>query len=243
MGSSPLARGPLINAQDREHKSGLIPARAGTTHHHHNLCAGYWAHPRSRGDHDSTDYQAFQPAGSSPLARGPHHRVHPHSSTTGLIPARAGTTPVASRQYHSPRAHPRSRGDHSAITSRRQCRLGSSPLARGPRGDILYRRFVVGLIPARAGTTNASRSTFSTPRAHPRSRGDHLFSLFTVEKRAGSSPLARGPRVSPVFADFSTGLIPARAGTTVRGLMVRPPIWAHPRSRGDHIGTRAITPA
>ena len=51
---------------------------------------------------------------------------------------------------------------------------------------------------------------------------------------AGSSPLARGPLKPDLDKLTRAGLIPARAGTTLRS---RARLWwmrAHPRSRGDH---------
>ena len=50
-GSSPLARGPPIMNHPVEPATGLIPARAGTTHATAYLILPRWAHPRSRGDH------------------------------------------------------------------------------------------------------------------------------------------------------------------------------------------------
>ena len=51
LGSSPLARGAQDSAIQKLAKSGLIPARAGSTQAA-PLCIGYqWAHPRSRGEH------------------------------------------------------------------------------------------------------------------------------------------------------------------------------------------------
>ena len=50
-GSSPLARGPLQCAPKRIAKSGLIPARAGTTCTRRLRSRWCGAHPRSRGDH------------------------------------------------------------------------------------------------------------------------------------------------------------------------------------------------
>ena len=54
MGSSPLARGPLIQVVNLFRVLGLIPARAGTTVGENGKKPG-----------------ATAPAGSSPLARGP----------------------------------------------------------------------------------------------------------------------------------------------------------------------------
>ena len=51
MGSSPLARGTLINVSKRNGQTGLIPARAGNTAGTLTRVAALGAHPRSRGEH------------------------------------------------------------------------------------------------------------------------------------------------------------------------------------------------
>ena len=53
---------------------------------------------------------------------------------------------------------------------------------------------------------------------------------------SGSSPLARGPLNARVDHDVPAGLIPARAGTTLRTASAAHRARAHPRSRGDHGG-------
>ena len=112
-------------------------------------------------------------------------------------------------------AHPRSRGDHTRRSRSRRCWLGSSLLAQGPRGARYRNSCGMGLIPARAGTTAGRVFRGFPPRAHPRSRGDHLHPFLPCFYAWGSSPLARGPlqprHVIPRFG----GLIPARAGTTL----------------------------
>ena len=71
--------------------------------------------------------------------------------------------------------------------------MGSSPLARGPRTRNLNIHLVVGLIPARAGTTVNTFPMEPVFWAHPRSRGDHDRKTFRIPVMMGSSPLARGP--------------------------------------------------
>ena len=51
----------------------------------------------------------------------------------------------------------------------------------------------------------------------------------------GSSPLARGTLEAIDPQLIARGLIPARAGNTRRSARTRSCIWAHPRSRGEHI--------
>ena len=172
--------------------------------------------------------------GSSPLARGPPFWYGGGASAAGLIPARAGTTREGFSSKTCSRAHPRSRGDHPLLAGRGGGAVGSSPLARGPRGGRSAANHRPGLIPARAGTTLCKLDSLKPERAHPRSRGDHLFCACGKCCLWGSSPLARGPHPRTEQPAYPPGLIPARAGTTSMHGTPPPLSGAHPRSRGDH---------
>ena len=93
---------------------------------------------------------------------------------------------------------------------------------------------LMGLIPARAGTTVFLISVPVMGWAHPRSRGDHCAVRPVPNVDAGSSPLARGPHLEVKPAVSVYGLIPARAGTTNYVDITDWNAGAHPRSRGDH---------
>ena len=138
---------------------------------------------------------------------------------SGLIPARAGTTPVPHHVLCLNQAHPRSRGDHLNDQGRSQCIQGSSPLARGPLGITVNLSSESGLIPARAGTTSRLAAIRLATRAHPRSRGDHKVLGASPLAVEGSSPLARGPQDAKIWVVESPGLIPARAGTTTNEII------------------------
>ena len=92
--------------------------------------------------------------------------------------------------------------------------MGSSPLARGTPRLAETGINALGLIPARAGNTGNSNQGTNTARAHPRSRGEHVFGSANHLMGQGSSPLARGTRLGRVVVRYLTGLIPARAGNT-----------------------------
>ena len=214
LGSSPLARGPQERGVGRWCVGGLIPARAGTTEDKYTVYSCSWAHPRSRGDHVSMPGFSMPSLGSSPLARGPRGPFVIPRGVYGLIPARAGTTQHFPSLRPGSRAHPRSRGDHRSVQNCRSRLRGSSPLARGPqRIDANFPGFM-GLIPARAGTTGGPQFFADYWWAHPRSRGDHLIPFHTGVTTLGSSPLARGPLARLKNRVLTSGLIPARAGTT-----------------------------
>ena len=153
VGSSPLARGPRNHGLADTIAAGLIPARAGTTDEGGSERVTARAHPRSRGDHGGARRKPLLRQGSSPLARGPPDAETPVDAAAGLIPARAGTTHKNGSGARLTGAHPRSRGDHRDPLCLRLMRQGSSPLARGPQFLLFACVLILGLIPARAGTT------------------------------------------------------------------------------------------
>ena len=153
---------------------------------------------------------------------------------TGLIPAGAGSTAFRVPKLRPPTAHPRWRGEHAVTAAKESEKWGSSPLARGARVFRVHVALIGRLIPAGAGSTASSGFPSSSPRAHPRWRGEHLVSTSIHTGRFGSSPLARGARCGCLLGWGGGGLIPAGAGSTVRG-WTGPSLWgAHPRWRGEH---------
>ena len=159
-----------------------------------------------------------------------------------LIPARAGNTSRSPRESSITSAHPRSRGEHPRKRGRSPSYFGSSPLARGtPAAVSLHTRYR-RLIPARAGNTSTESPPLLAQSAHPRSRGEHGAPSFSRRSPGGSSPLARGTRVSKNNSSGAPRLIPARAGNTFSGILRREAFEAHPRSRGEHSVQKALAP-
>ena len=138
----------------------------------------------------------------------------PTGEWTGIIPARAGFTRRPCSCSRLMQDHPRSRGVYRVDRPLRAGRLGSSPLARGLRGEdrpgVLDQR----IIPARAGFTYLHAHQPHCLPDHPRSRGVYLGAFHECVAETGSSPLARG--LPPVVGDACDrpGIIPARAGFT-----------------------------
>ena len=95
-GSSPLARGTLLNLPSGFPGGRLIPARAGNTSSAEPILVFMSAHPRSRGEHFLSVWVFCRASGSSPLARGtPNYGKH-WALCCRLIPARAGNTSLSS---------------------------------------------------------------------------------------------------------------------------------------------------
>ena len=153
-GSSPLARG----LRHRRHRTPaaprIIPARAGFTLH-------VYVSARCRRDHP-------------PLARGLRQSVTVSKRGDGIIPARAGFTVDGWALTLCLWDHPRSRGVYGAPGWGAAAKTGSSPLARGLRGnvEICHDRFRI--IPARAGFTSVPAACPTATWDHPRSRGVYM---------------------------------------------------------------------
>ena len=112
VGSSPRVRGAHPVPFGAFFRNGLIPARAGSTKAPSPRIPAHRAHPRACGEHRRCDARVRCDRGSSPRVRGaPGQRVEPLGGR-GLIPARAGSTPVARSAPRLWGAHPRACGEH-----------------------------------------------------------------------------------------------------------------------------------
>ena len=193
-GSSPLARGLPPEISRRHDRGGIIPARAGFTTRTPRLSPTIPDHPRSRGVYSLTALYRSPSNGSSPLARGLQRVLAFVEVQVGIIPARAGFTAHGGSVMNNLEDHPRSRGVYVYLKPPEAPFPGSSPLARGLLRVNLDHARRAGIIPARAGFTEASEATPSGPRDHPRSRGVYVARGKMTMSADGSSPLARGLR-------------------------------------------------
>ena len=231
-GSSPLARG-LHFATDLDNDTPrIIPARAGFTRRGRGARRARADHPRSRGVYWRRTPASSTSSGSSPLARGLLLPAHADGALQGIIPARAGFTVRDVRGAGDRRDHPRSRGVYPVATGSRRTGGGSSPLARGLLEGLQAVGGVPGIIPARAGFTEANTTSAAIGTDHPRSRGVYGCRLPRQGFRTGSSPLARGLPPSGAVGCPHRGIIPARAGFTRRPRGRCGRRRDHPRSRG-----------
>ena len=132
-GSSPLARGlhPAISRQPRRLR--IIPARAGFTRPAFTRANTAPDHPRSRGVYVEPRTEKVRGTGSSPLARGLQSCDPVYTPLSGIIPARAGSTPYDDPGNCFWQDHPRSRGVYARLPLVVSGMRGSSPLARGLR--------------------------------------------------------------------------------------------------------------
>ena len=70
----------------------IIPAHAGSTAFVSSTDPIFRDHPRSRGEHILTYFRRILALGSSPLTRGALDAAGAAASSTGIIPAHAGST-------------------------------------------------------------------------------------------------------------------------------------------------------
>ncbi len=234
-GSSPLVRGGRLRLRATNRPAGLIPARAGRTARRRSCHPRLGAHPRSCGADALPWSPGLRGAGSSPLVRGGLRSRRPGVRAVGLIPARAGRTAQDTFAVSARPAHPRSCGADGVRHIYLAAYCGSSPLVRGGRDGPRRRLARLRLIPARAGRTPSCLGRTGRGPAHPRSCGaDATISLMRSDS-GGSSPLVRGGHCRRDPHRGESGLIPARAGRTMRRgahAVARP---AHPRSCGADV--------
>ena len=152
-GSSPLARGLLVDWLVNTAWPWIIPARAGFTSSWRSPARVTSDHPRSRGVYTVENAGEFATSGSSPLARGLLKFGAQLLWFGRIIPARAGFTPGSLRGRAPVPDHPRSRGVYTAPGGAEASMTGSSPLARGLPLARGHGRIAYGIIPARAGFT------------------------------------------------------------------------------------------
>ena len=126
------------------------------------------------------------------------------------------------------------RGEHGSCTRSVNPEGGSSPHARGARGDSVHGDVVVRIIPACAGSTCLSSFLAAYHPDHPRMRGEHERPEQHRAHQAGSSPHARGARERLGRAVVRPRIIPACAGSTRKTRARCGQTKDHPRMRGEH---------
>ena len=130
-GSSPRLRGARARRQRKASLGGLIPASAGSTGQRLAYHQAAWAHPRVCGEHRHRVRRRVSRCGSSPRLRGALTQHEGPNTTTGLIPASAGSTMPVRDIPAAFGAHPRVCGEHTKNVSSITKTGGSSPRLRG----------------------------------------------------------------------------------------------------------------
>ena len=172
--------------------------------------------------------------GSSPRVRGKRVDAELRALFEGLIPARAGKTGLGRGRASAVGAHPRACGENPAHDCGDAQAAGSSPRVRGKPHGSDRGCSGGGLIPARAGKTDAPLYASQVFPAHPRACGENLAGVAGRAASAGSSPRVRGKRRRRRSAHRHRRLIPARAGKTLDHALLERGGGAHPRACGEN---------
>ena len=214
------------------------------------------AHPRACGENAHSTRSWGHLEGSSPRVRGKRAPRTPRPVEKRLIPARAGKTGgfrawARARAGSSPRVRGKQRfGVHRVLhvrliparagktssASARTWRQPAHPRACGEnRAGDLTPPHPQWLIPARAGKTRSLWPSAAGEEAHPRACGENDVKSAPRMSPRGSSPRVRGKRSRPRGARPCRGLIPARAGKTLRVHGRQEVARAHPRACGENV--------
>ena len=97
-----------------------------------------------------------------------------------------------------------------------------------------------GIIPARAGFTRGLYVLGVKASDHPRSCGVYSVLTLVAFFIYGSSPLVRGLRESQYVRQSHGGIIPARAGFTLKSFTTKIIEEDHPRSCGVYVGAVGV---
>ena len=186
------------------------------------------------GEHISARPSSVLNRGSSPHVRGARTRRTNSTTTSGIIPACAGSTLSAVSSHQPRRDHPRMCGEHNPVVNTATGSAGSSPHVRGAHRCRYRQRHCEGIIPACAGSTRIVSSQFQRIWDHPRMCGEHPVSTPLGVMVAGSSPHVRGALIGVKRVDGASGIIPACAGSTRFCRPCRPCCRDHPRMCGEH---------
>ena len=172
IGSSPRARGTVLEGFCNRLECRFIPACAGNG----LLCmkgAGWPpVHPRVRGERGGKKTAAPYLHGSSPRARGTGPRHGALYLPPRFIPACAGNGLAPSTRQGQQTVHPRVRGERRVKADPAFLETGSSPRARGTVLDHLDCALGIRFIPACAGNGRFPLETRSDGPVHPRVRGE-----------------------------------------------------------------------
>ena len=191
-GSSPRGRGTRGSRERAANNERFIPAWAGNTSRRLTPASAAPVHPRVGGEHVRVLRAVARHSGSSPRGRGTPLAVAEIGVELRFIPAWAGNTPGAPRQYRARAVHPRVGGEHLGTSSCTIARAGSSPRGRGTRSRGAAEAPGARFIPAWAGNTLQIGAAEIHRAVHPRVGGEHARSGNGSAHVRGSSPRGRG---------------------------------------------------
>ena len=90
-------------------------------------------------------------------------------------------------------------------------------------------------IPAHAGKTSLRGNGPARGQEHPRARGENVQKNWGQVGTEGTSPRTRGKSLMPAPPQPQHRNIPAYAGKIPPQREHQPPVWEHPRARGENL--------
>ena len=174
MGSSPRVRGAALPLRLRVCSLGIIPACAGSRPRRPRARDGRRDHPRACGEQLHKIIHDTYFLGSSPRVRGAGKPVGTSKNVHGIILARAGSRQATSSPTSRSWDHPRACGEQFSFPVPLLAWLGSSPRVRGAVHRPLTTCNMLGIIPARAGSSAALMPCGRSTRDHPRACGEQV---------------------------------------------------------------------
>ena len=151
-GSSPRMRGAGAGDSLTGRLPGIIPAHAGSSSSQGFGGLVYEDHPRACGEQAATVAATKRRVGSSPRMRGAARCRRYVSGGRRIIPAHAGSREISSRSESAMQDHPRACGEQINITNYEMLDRGSSPRMRGAVRVAKPGAYLLGIIPAHAGS-------------------------------------------------------------------------------------------
>ncbi len=232
-GSSPRARGTVMQLTTGSTVTRFIPAGAGNrglTRMPRHIAP---VHPRGRGEQSPPLWRCTTGSGSSPRARGTVQICFVTHCLLRFIPAGAGNRRPFLAIACLIAVHPRGRGEQCRLLQIVIFECGSSPRARGTgHGDSLVSdrdRF----IPAGAGNRAAYGPAPAWTTVHPRGREEQDSAATKTTRKTGSSPRARGTDLQGDLGVAGQRFIPAGAGNSLASGASGWAMTVHPRGRGE----------
>ena len=132
-GSSPWARGTLVQNGVLNVNTRFIPVGTGNTPVGKSEDYTFTVHPRGHGEHINKPATYCRKSGSSPWARGTQRSAKRYTSVTRFIPVGTGNTSTTRAHWRGGSVHPRGHGEHFVSNENHAAFSGSSPWARGTR--------------------------------------------------------------------------------------------------------------
>ena len=132
----------------------------------------------------------------------------------GITPAPAGKTNLLRLYSSVSRDHPRTCGENVLNPKEKPREIGSPPHLRGKPWCVSIHLPHFRITPAPAGKTDTCISFNKACEDHPRTCGENISVLETVERDIGSPPHLRGKQVFGSDVNVTVRITPAPAGKT-----------------------------